>query len=322
LKINGSKNISAKLRIAISAMLLGGAGTVYAAPQPFWPKMPPAEWQAYVEKVIAEYISPVKRPTAPANSVPRAFDKPDFSGMWKEEQGVLFSDPTPGAFGGAHPGWDDTINPPPYNAEWQKKYDDYKKEAISKKGPNRLYDCDPSGMPRIMTNPFPMEVVQTKDILYALFQFKSQIRRIYNDGRPHPSEDDYDPSYMGHSTGKWDGETLVVETKLIGNFPGKMIQGTGITHSDQLSVVERIRFLTPDQIEWEITMTDPVAFTKPWVSKRSFGRYMKGQKVDVPEYECTARENLEELGYIGEMPPKKSDIVLKPAASAPAPAKK
>ena len=288
--------------LAVIALVVAGAAA-HAAPQPAaGPPMTAEERGRHIAEIIALTKS-APRPTAPAASVPRAFGHADFSGLWKEDQGVLFSDPTPGAFGGKHPGWDDTINPPPYNPEWAQKYIDYKANAAAKgKGPARIYDCDPSGMPRLMSNPFPMELIQTKDKLVMLFEYKSQIRRAYMDGRPHPSEDDYDASYTGHSTAKWEGETLVIDTTRIGDFPGKLSQGTGIKNSADLHIVERVRYLTPNQIEWEITMIDPVAFTKPWVARRSFTRQSLAK--NIPEYECTLHEVLGELGY-DSLPPKK-----------------
>lgn len=214
---------------------------------------------------------------------------------------MLFSDPAPLRFSGQHPGWDDNVNPPPFTPEYAKRYEEHKAASL-KSGPNRLYDCDPSGVPRIMSNPFPMEVIHLRDKLVMLFEFKSQMRRVYMDGRPHPSEDDFDPAYMGHSIGTWEGETLVVDTTLVANPPGKVVQGTGIETSDQLHLIERVRYLTPDQIEWEMTFIDPVAFTRPWVNRRSFKRIP--MSVNVPEYECTTRGLLEELGW-DSLPPRK-----------------
>jgi hypothetical protein len=121
------------------------------------------------------------------------------------------------------------------------------------------------------------------------------------DGRPHPSEDDFDASYMGHSIAKWEGDTLVIETTNIGALPGKKIQITGIVHSDKLKTIERVRFLTPDRIEWEITMIDPDTFTKPWVNRRSFTR--RSLKIDVPEYECPTGELIKELNYVKQPKP-------------------
>lgn len=274
-----------------SALLLGGVSLSLAVAQ-----QPPASTSGLTpEQVVAYSLSKEKLPTAPAASVPRAFNHPDFSGYWQQEQGILFSDPTPKHHSGSHPGYDDSLNPPPFTPEAAAAYKTFN-DDVKANGYNRINDCDPTGMPRIMANPFPMELIQLKDKLVMLFEYKSQIRRAYMDGRGHPSEDDYDASYMGHSTAKWEGEDLVIETTNIGVFPGKKIQITGIVHTDQLKIIERVRFLTPDRLEWEMTMIDPGVFTKPWVNRRSFSR--KSSKIDVPEYECPTGELIEELGYI------------------------
>jgi hypothetical protein len=287
-------------RMAAGVAIVAGAGLAAAQTQP-----PAAASGLTPEQVVAYSISPNKLPTAPIASVPQAFGHPDFSGYWLQDQGILFSDPTPKHHSGSHPGYDDTINPIPFTPAAAAAYKVFN-DGVKANGYDRINDCDPTGMPRIMANPFPMELIQLKDKLVMLFEFKSQVRRAYMDGRPHPNEDNYDASYMGHSIAKWEGDTLVVETENIGVFPGKKIQITGIMHGDKLKTVERVRFLTPDRIEWEITMIDPEMFTKPWVNRRSFTR--RSLKIDVPEYECPPGELIKELGYVKGP---------KPAAPAP-----
>lgn len=252
------------------------------------------------EQVVAFSLSPTAKPTAPANSVPRAFGHPDFSGLWLQDQGILWTDMTPKHHGGSHPGYDDNINFPPFTPEYAARYAAFKAK-VKANGYNRIHDCDPSGMPRVMANPFPMELVQRPEKLLMLFEYKSQMRRAYMDGRGHPSEDDFDSAFMGHSTAKWEGETLVIDTTRIKEDVGKLIQITGIEHSDQLQIIEKVRFLNRDWIEWEITMIDPKAFTKPWVNRRSFSR--KSLSVDVPEYACTVSELIGELGYVKKTNP-------------------
>ncbi len=246
------------------------------------------------EEVVAYTVADEKLPTADSDAVPRKNGKPDFSGLWLQDQGILFSDPTPKHHSGSHPGYFDSIDPPPFNDEYAARYIAFKART-AEKGYNRLYDCDPPGQPRLMANPFPMELIQTDDKLVMLFEYKSQIRRAYMDGRDHPSGDVFLESYNGHSIGNWDGETLVIATTLISNWDGKLIQITGIEHSDDLETVERVRFLTPDRIEWEIEMIDPNVFTEPWVLRRSFSRM--SLDIDVPEYECLAGDLIDELGY-------------------------
>ncbi len=285
------------------------AGLVGAGPPAGPPAMTPDE-------VVAYSLSPTKLPTAPLATVPNQFGHPDFSGYWLQNQGILFTDMTPKHHSGSHPGYDDGINPPPFTPEYAARYKAFN-DRVKADGYNRLYDCDPTGMPRVMANPFPMELVQLRDKLVMLFEYKSQIRRAYMDGRSHPSEDNYDASYMGHSTAKWDGDTLVIDTANLGTFEGKLIQITGIEHSDQLHVVERVRFLTPDRLEWEITLTDPKVFTRPWVLRRSFSR--RSLKIDVPEYECRTSELLGEIGYVkGPKPPKPATAATSAPTATPA----
>ncbi|MBB6123421.1 hypothetical protein [Sphingobium subterraneum] len=315
---NGHRSLwfkGALLCLGVSAISLAGAVTAEAppaapaqsagaaAPAGKPAGEPLANGIPYSE-VVRYSLAKEQVPTAAPTSVPRIDGHPDFSGMWLQDQGILFSDPTPKHHSGSHPGYDDSLNPPPFNDEYAARYKAFK-ERVAKEGYNRQYDCDPPGMPRLMANPFPMELIQTKDKLVTLHEYKSQMRRIYLDGRAMPSEDDYTPSFNGVSIGKWDGETLVSETGLIDVPAGKLIQITGIEHSDKLKIIERVRFLTKDRIEWEITMVDPVVFTKPWVNRRSFSR--KPLTTTVPEYECLAGELIKELGYT--------------KAAAPAPAK-
>src|SRR3984957_5276576 len=140
---------------------------------------------------------------------------PDWSGVWNPHlSGGLMFDPTTmqrpenrnQGSGANMREW------PPYNAEWEAKYE--AKLARNKAGlpTDPTASCRPGGMPRIMTTPYPMEFLIQKDRVTVLLEISSQVRRIYTDGRKHPAPDDLDPSYMGHSIGHWEGDTLVVDT--------------------------------------------------------------------------------------------------------------
>jgi hypothetical protein len=101
-----------------------------------------------------------------------------------------------------------------------------------------------------------------------VFEYDHLIRQIFTDGRPH--RDDLAPSWMGDSTGYWDGDTLVIETT---NFNDKTwLDREGVPHSEQLRVVERIRRIEPDRLQIDITMEDPVALMEPWVGQRFYRR--------------------------------------------------
>ena len=88
------------------------------------------------------------------------------------------------------------------------------------------------------------------------------------DGREHP-EDPY-PTWMGHSIGRWDGNTLVVDTVGLMGDNKTWLDSMGHMHTDAMHVVERIRRVAQDSLEIEFTFDDPKAYTKPWKGKLDF----------------------------------------------------
>ena len=131
-----------------------------------------------------------------------------------------------------------------------------------------VYKCFPPGTPRIYFHPFPVEIIQTPGRVLMVFEYDSTIRQIITDGSGH--RDDLPPSWMGDSIGRWEGDTLLVETV---NFNDQTwVDRQGVPHSDQLKVTERIRRPTPDSLRIDITVEDPVAFTKPWTGTRFYRR--------------------------------------------------
>jgi hypothetical protein len=128
--------------------------------------------------------------------------------------------------------------------------------------------CFPSGMPRLMTEVFPFEIIQVRDRVLILFERDYAVSHIWMDGRKSP--EDPDPSYMGYSFGKWDGDTLVVDT--IGLKDSTWLDRAGHPHSDALHVVARMRRVNHDRLQIDWKFDDPKAFTKPWTG-RSIYRY-------------------------------------------------
>lgn len=240
---------------------------------------------AYAQNVDFSSMFGGPSPPAPPNyRAPKQADSksglPDWSGVWFPHEGPLF-DPTafdqPGNKGKeAH----DIRQYPPYNAEWEAKY--VKKLEENKQGvpTDPVASCLPGGMPRVVSAPFPLEfVIQPRRV--TILSEAEQARRIYADGSNHPSADELDPSYMGHSIGHWEGDTLVVDT--VGIRSESVYDVTAAPHSDKVHVVERIRRISPTQIENVLTIHDPVAFTKPWVVKR---RYDLKPDWRINEYVC------------------------------------
>jgi hypothetical protein len=125
-----------------------------------------------------------------------------------------------------------------------------------------LRKCFPPGTPRIYLQPFPMQIVQTPKEIFMIFEYDHTVRQIFMDGRPHPP--DLTPTYMGHSIGKWEDDTLVVDT--IGFNENTWLDRDGHQHSDQLHVIERFHRINMDNLQIDITMEDPKALAKPWVT--------------------------------------------------------
>lgn len=128
--------------------------------------------------------------------------------------------------------------------------------------------CMPHGMPRVYSAPFPFEIVQVPGRVIQMFESLNQTRQIYTDGRKHP--EGAPPSYMGHATGRWDGDTLVVETlNFIGNDQ-TWLDGLGHPSTDAMRIVERMRRVNHDTLEIDFLFDDPKAYTKPWGAKKVF----------------------------------------------------
>lgn len=124
-----------------------------------------------------------------------------------------------------------------------------------------LTKCYPPGTPRVYFHPYPFEFLSGAKFILQVFEYDHTIRRIYTDGRQLP--DDPDPSWMGYSVGRWEGEsTLVVDT--VGFNEKTWLDRLGHAHSDQLRVTERFRRVDADHLQVDITMTDPKALAKPW----------------------------------------------------------
>ena len=126
--------------------------------------------------------------------------------------------------------------------------------------------CIPPGVPRVWTEPYPFEIITLPERVLVIYEYQHLIRQIFTDGRDHPK--DLTPTYMGNSVGKWEGNTLVVDT--IGFNDKTWIDGTKHPHSDALHVVERIQRVGHEILKVDITIDDPKTYVKPWMAQRIF----------------------------------------------------
>ncbi len=152
-------------------------------------------------------------------------------------------------------------------------------QADPDSGPDPTERCIPPGVPRIMLQPFPWEIVHARDRVVMIFEYQSLVRQIFTDGRGHPK--DLDPTYMGHSIGRYEGDTLVVDT--IGFNDKTWLDPMGLPHSGALHVVERIRRIDHVTLEVVYTIDDPKAYTKPWTAQKIFKLKPDWQ---IKEYVC------------------------------------
>lgn len=182
----------------------------------------------------------------------------------------------------------------PYNKEWRLKYQHNVQEALAGRAVDRVAICEPYGFPRVMGgNPSGPEIIITAEFVLMYFDAGSAVRHIYTDGRGHPKDEGFDNDvqlrWNGHSIGRWEGDTLIVDT--IGIYPSNYDQ-TAAPHSDQLHVTERIRLVEKDRLEVVMTMVDPIAFTRPWTVTRYFKRDAD-KYPNVSDHSCAPDEFIE-----------------------------
>jgi hypothetical protein len=187
---------------------------------------------------------------------------------------------------------------PMLKGDYLKDYEAWRKIVETNHGvaPRVGSNCMPPGMPGIMgVGQYPIEFMFTPGRVTTHHEAWMQWRIIYTDGRPHPAPEDYDPTFGGHSIGRWEGETLVVDTVAIKDT---IPLGQGMKHSDKLHIVERISLQKddPDTLIVEMTIEDPVALEKPWKVKHTFKR---SRDTELIEFVCAEndRNPVDESGH-------------------------
>jgi hypothetical protein len=181
---------------------------------------------------------------------------PDFTGKWLTSRFIGALKTTKGAL-------------PPLRPETKALYDKRVADrAAGRKVGDPLDDCVPHGVPRLMYAPYPMLIVQDAKDVSIIQQANHTVRMIYISGT-HP--EDGDPKWLGHSTGRWEGQTLVVDTV---QFNDKTwLDKAGLPHSDQLKVTERFKLLPGGKtLQDRITIDDPKDYTAPWSTVVTFNK--------------------------------------------------
>jgi hypothetical protein len=189
--------------------------------------------------------------TAP---VARSYDgKPDLSGTWHTDRGYfgnLARDLKPGEL---------------LMLPWAEERVKEKQSNQHKNDP--MVACLPPGVPRANLGgsrgmPHPFKIVQTPALVVFLYETSTNqtFRQVFLDGRPHPT--DPQPTWLGYSIGRWDGDTLVVQSS--GFRDGGWLDVNGSPFTDKLKLTERFTRLNYGTLRIDITVDDPKAYTKPW----------------------------------------------------------
>jgi hypothetical protein len=203
-------------------------------------------------------------------TIQAAFSPRDLSGVWMERQNTIAFSPQ---------------EPPllPWAEEKYKKSKPGYGPRATPDSEDPILNCLPPGVPRIMLIPFPMQIIQIPGEVILLFEYDRNIRHIHLDRREHPK--DLDLTWMGDSIGRWEGNTLVVDT--VGLNDKTWLDQVGHPHSDALHVIERLRRTDADTLEDDVTIDDPKAYKKPWTGQQMFKRRPTWHLL---EYVCADKE--------------------------------
>src|SRR6185503_2934357 len=185
----------------------------------------------------------VAKPAASRPTPRTANGKVDFSGIWSADRRFIYD-----INDALKPGEQLPIQP------WALKVT---LERESKDDPEAL--CLPTGVPR--QAPYPWRILQTPMHIFFLFEGNiHSYRQIFMDGRPHPK--DPDPTWYGHSVGRFEGDTLVIDT--VGFNDKFWFDFAGHPHTEKLHTIERYRRPEFGKLLYEVTIDDPGAYTKPF----------------------------------------------------------
>ena len=261
-----------------------------------------AQWIRYPTPGIPRTADGKPNVSAPA---PRAADgKPDLSGLWHVE-------PTPLAEMKRLFGADmDKVSVPGMEPDTISKYainilQDFKPEdapmrpaaaALFRRRLEGAADvfsatyCLPAGIPLSTLVSEVAKIVQTPGLTLIMLEVDSAVRQIYTDGRPHPV--DRNPSWLGYSVGKWEGDVFVVDT--VGFNDKTWLDAIGHPHSEGMHLVERYRRRDFGHLDVEITIDDPQMYTKPFTIKVT---HLLQADTDILEYFCN--ENEKDRGHLG-----------------------
>ncbi|MCU1335733.1 MAG: hypothetical protein JWO19_1314 [Bryobacterales bacterium] len=232
-----------------------------------------AQWPAYPTPGVPKTADGKPNLSGPA---PRTSDgKPDLSGVWQYTRPPgtpTPANPTPPAtssetdivplsvrtsqFWNLGASFKDGLPFQPWAAELHRQ----RVADNSKDNPDA--HCLPLGVMQLHTHGQPRKMIQTPGVIVIIYEANAGLRQIFTDGRPLPLPKDVEPWWFGYSIGKWDGDTLVVESTNFRDLGWLDVEGSPLT--DTGKIIERFRRPDYGHLEIEVTIDDPKAYTKPW----------------------------------------------------------
>jgi len=203
-----------------------------------------AQWPRIPTKGLPRLPDGTPNLAAPA---PKSADgKPDISGLWQPAPlyiGDISRDLKPGEV--------------PFQP-WAEELYKHRRETQSKDDPTGW--CVPGGVPRSDAVPYPFKILQAPGMVAILYEAVHSFRQLFMDGRELPK--DANPAWLGYSVAKWDGDTLVVDSR--GFVENSCLFNFGHPGTEKLHVTERFHRRDFGHMDIQVTIDDPKAYTKPW----------------------------------------------------------
>jgi hypothetical protein len=217
--------------------------------------------------------------TASAYTGPRSPDrKPDLNGIWQALSTAHWNLEAHSAIEGVPAGLSvvEGGSIPYQPAALAKRNENFQNRLTA----DPLRKCYLPGVPRATYLPFPFEITQTPTHIGIAYEFAHATRTIFLDGTAHLEDLDF---WMGDARGRWEGDTLVVDTVSLGDRT--WFDQAGNFHSDALKVVERFTPMDGSHIAYEVTFDDAKVFTRPWKINLVLYRRME-KNLELLDYEC------------------------------------
>ena len=191
-----------------------------------------------------------------------------------------------GAVGSVPSGWGVVVGGPiPYLSESLETREQNREQWLDR---DPEIKCYLPGVPRATYMPFPFQIFQSESAFFIAYEYAGAVRNIYLEDPGPPQVD----SWMGQSTGHWEGDTFVVVSS--GFNDQTWFDRAGNHHTSQLTVVERYTMTSPYHILYEATMEDPMTFARPWTIRMPLYRHI-GENARLGQFKCV--EFVEELMY-------------------------